>query len=102
MIAAVGDGTVFGHHPIKLAYLSVLAVTVVGFAAMNYWVETRPSTTRIRAVLPLHYAAILWTVVSALELLATDPQLSRWLVYSRTGLSYVVVVLFVYFRRKHG
>jgi len=51
----------------------------------------------MRAVLPLNVAAMAWGGVAALELLAVDPTLSRWLVYLRTGLSYLAVVTFVYF-----
>jgi len=84
-------------HPIEAVYLSLLIVSIVGFALMNVWVKRGRSTARIRAVVPLHIVAMLWAGVAALELLAADQQLSRWLVYLRTVFAYLTVVAFVYF-----
>jgi signal transduction histidine kinase len=89
--------TVAELHPVEAVYLSLLVGSVVTFALMNVWVKRGRSTARIRAVVPLHNAAILWAGVAALELLATDQGLNRWLVYLRTACSYLTVVMFVHF-----
>jgi|GEM_PF-286595 signal transduction histidine kinase len=86
-----------GLHPVQAVYLAILLVAVLGLALMTVWVERGRSTARIRAVIPLNVAAMAWAGVAALELLAVDPTVSRWLVYLRTALSYLTVVLFVYF-----
>ena len=86
-----------GLHPIEAVYVGVLVASILVLALLNVWVVRGRSTSRIRAVLPLHNAAMAWAGVAALELLVVDPTLGRWLVYLRTGCSYLVVVLFVYF-----
>ncbi|MBX0305855.1 histidine kinase N-terminal 7TM domain-containing protein [Haloarcula salinisoli] len=85
------------YHPIMAAYVGLLVATIVVLALLNVWVVRGRSTSRIRAVLPLHTAAMVWAGVAALELLVVDPTLGRWLVYLRTACSYLTVVLFVYF-----
>ncbi|MFC6758179.1 histidine kinase N-terminal 7TM domain-containing protein [Halomicroarcula sp. GCM10025894] len=84
-------------HPIMAVYVGLLVASIVVLALLNVWVVRGRSTTRIRAVLPLHTVAMVWAAVAALELLVVDPTLGRWLVYLRTACSYLAVVLFVYF-----
>ena len=90
-------GVVWELDPVRAVYVAILLLSVLVFALMNVWVARGRSTARIRAVLPLHFAATAWAGVAALELLAGDPGLSRGLVYLRTALSYLTVVMFVYF-----
>jgi len=90
-------GSQLAVHPIAAVYVGLLGVSIVVLALLNVWVVRGRSTTRIRAVLPLHTVAMVWAGVAALELLVVDPTLGRWLVYLRTACSYLTVVLFVYF-----
>jgi len=93
----VGADSAGGLHPIKVVYVGVLICTTLFLFGMNYWVQTRASTSRIRTVVVHHNASILWALVAALGLLVERQQATLWLVYLRTGLAYAVAILFVRF-----
>lgn len=87
----------FGLHPIQAVYVTVLVVTILALAGMNYWIKTRASTSRIQTALLHHNVAICWALVAVVGLLVENRQLSLWLVYLRTFLSYATTILFVRF-----
>lgn len=86
-----------GIHPVKGVYLAILVFAMVALLAMNYWIETRASTSRIQHAVLHHNASILWALAAAIGLVVGSRELALLLVYIRTGLSYVVAILFVRF-----
>jgi len=97
-----GGATMLGMHPVKLVYLSLLLFSMGSLTAMNYWVETRASTSRIQSIVPAHNVATLWALAAAVGLLVENRQLSLLLVYLRTALSYLTVVFFVRFGTRYS
>lgn len=86
-----------GIHPIKGVYLGILVFAMVALLAMNYWIETRASTSRIQHAVLHHNASILWALAAAIGLVVGSRELALPLVYIRTGVSYAVTILFVRF-----
>jgi signal transduction histidine kinase len=82
---------------IPLVYFSLSALTLVLTAALTYWVHQTREFRGERTFLFMHAAAVIWTTMVAVHILATDPQLLQWIVRLELGIATVTATLWLVF-----